>query len=585
MAGGGAFFSSSLGGGAGLADDSGNFSGFAQTRLGIDRPAVDGVSAVVPLLTSGVYEHRVWPRLRASRPHALWSREVLPPHSLPPWSGTAATPFLASSCVNRTRTACTRLKWFPNGQRLLAGTQPGELAVWSGTFFGFEDLKRLPQGGGAITAMEWSGTGDRLFVGDASGLVVVLSQALNPLENEPLKGLSHPVLALSASPLTSQLLAGCADTVDPLIWDVNRLSVSRVLRAPNLDSSSSSCLHWHPLNSLIASGSKSSWIYLWDPRDAQPVATLQPHRGTINKVVFHPHGSLLLTCSRDTLIRSIDLRMLRPLHLFRVPRPSASSSSSSLASGGAPGAAEPLQLALNPVHSNLFVTGDNHGQLTFFSLLQPAAPLLQLQEAHGGVAPSGPSERAEGAVVALDWHPLGNLLASAADSRLMRFWSRGVCGGVAGDAMQTVKLVELQNGGLSGDFPVAVRCVKNREVVDKRKRARRLVGGGSFRPICESDAPDALAAGAAAAAGHASARRSETSDEEEDAEDWDGWLGSSQAPRTPVKAFPRIARAWLVGRRSPAPGDAQIATPTEGGEQGARKRKLGDAAEPEGEAT
>lgn len=100
-----------------------------------------------------------------------------------------------------------------------------------------------------------------------------------------LQGLTHSVLSLSASPQGSQLLAGCSDGTDPLIWDVDRLSVCRVLRAPSLDTSSSSCLHWHPQMSLIATGAKYSWLYLWDPRTSSPVATLQPHRGAINKVV------------------------------------------------------------------------------------------------------------------------------------------------------------------------------------------------------------------------------------------------------------------------------------------------------------
>ncbi|CBZ54012.1 hypothetical protein NCLIV_037950 [Neospora caninum Liverpool] len=554
MAGVGAFsFGGSAAGPPGSVDDSGAFlsSGFVQTRLGIDRPAVDGVSSVVPLLTSGLFEHRLWQRLRSSRPHPLWGREILPPHSLPPWSGTGVCPHLSCSFVNRTRTACTRLKWFPSGQRLLAGTQPGELAVWSGAFFGFEDLKRLPQGGGAITALEWSGTGDRLFVGDASGLVVMLSQALNPIENEPLKGLNHPVLSLSASPLTAQLLAGCADTTDPLVWDVNRLAVSRVLRAPNLDSSSSSCLQWHPLSSLIATGSKSSWVYLWDSREAAPVAMLQPHRGTVNKVVFHPHGSLLLTCSRDTLVRSIDLRMFRPLHLFRLPRSTSSTSASPLP------AAEPLQLALNPVHPNIFVTGDNQGRLTFFSLLQPAAPLLQLQEAHGGVGPSGPAERAaEGAVVSLDWHPMGNLLVSAADSRLMRFWSRGVCGGVGGAAMQTVKLVELQSGGLTGDFPVSARRVRDREVVVDRKRARLLAGGilplGGHAPGDEATArrgeesePSHRPRDTREAPAEALDALNGESEPSSDEEDWGGWLEGGRGKA----GLPRIRTQWLAGRR------------------------------------
>ncbi|EPT28226.1 WD domain, G-beta repeat-containing protein [Toxoplasma gondii TgCatPRC2] len=563
MLGGGAFSSGGSGAAAGGGDEGGaSLSGFVQTRLGIDRAAVDGVSAVVPLLTEGIFENRVWQRLRSARPHPVWGRQLLPPHNLPPWSGAAVCPFLACSFMNRTRTACTRLKWFPHGQKLLAGTQPGELAVWSGTFFGFEDLKRLPQGGGAITALEWSGGGDRLFVGDASGLVVVLSQALNPIENEPLKGLSHPVLSLSASPLTAQLLAGCADTADPLIWDVNRLAVSRVLRAPNLDSASSTCLQWHPVSALVATGCKSSWVYLWDPRDAAPVAMLQPHRGAINKVVFHPNGSLLLTCSRDTLVRSIDLRMFRPLHLFRLPRSPAPASASLLPP------AEPLQLALNPVHPNVFVTGDNQGRLSFFSLLQPSAPLLQLQEAHGTVGPWAPGERVpEGAVVSLDWHPMGNLLVSASDGRLMRFWARGVGGGVAGASMQTVKLVDFQSGGITGDFPVSARRVRDREVVDKRKKARLLATGGLL-PLGAHVQHDGLdgsdgggetglrsrgtvahtedrqVAGNAEASGHRGG--GEESDEEED---WGGWMESG---RGKPRGLPRIRTRWLVGRHGPA---------------------------------
>ncbi|PHJ20155.1 wd g-beta repeat-containing protein [Cystoisospora suis] len=462
---------------------------FNQPRLGIDRPAVDTVASVAALVNTGLYEQSEWRKsIKAFTPHPLWGREILPLHAarLPYSLGSSTSCSLSCSFLNRTRTSCSRLKWFPTGQRLLAGTYPGELAVWNGTYFGFEDLKRLPQGGGAVTAIEWASTGEKLFVGDYSGLVVILSHALNPLENEPLKGLTHAVSSLSTSPYGGHFLAGCCDGTDPLIWDVNRLSISRVLRAASLDTSSSSCLHWHPHMSLIATGAKYSWLYLWDPRDSSPVATLQPHRGAINKVVFHPYGSLLLTCSRDTLIRSIDLRKLEPLHLFRIPRdPSAnidathplsdsSSSSSSFlvnspassscsSSSCAAPSPEPVQMALNPAHPHSFVVGDDAGHLTFFSLLQPSKPISQIREAHGGITPQAPNDRiGEGGVVSLDWHPAGHLLATASDNRLLRLWSRGVPGGISGSSLNGVKLVEIDH---TGAFPMSSVRVQDREVL------------------------------------------------------------------------------------------------------------------------
>ncbi|XP_026190953.1 polyadenylation factor subunit 2 [Cyclospora cayetanensis] len=396
--------------------------------LGIDRPCVDPAALGGPLLSSLLFEG---PPKHTPRPHPLFARYAAPVFYAFPFSFAGVCPSLAVSSVNRTRTACVHLSFIGDGVRLIGGTAGGELVVWGGGALGFEDLKRLPHAGGAVTAIEADTLYDRIFVGDAAGKIAVLSLALSPIETEPLE----------------VCLVHCGEK-----------------RGAKMCGSSK--LGWHPVSSLAATGTTAGWVYLWDVREQQPVAAIQPHRGTVNKILFHPSGDSLLTSSRDSSVRLLDLRTLRSLQTHKLPSggPSACHAAGPQAGGGGPPPAgppplgwEPSTLAISPAQPHVFCVGDTGGFLSFFSLLQPGGPLCRIDNsgasqaggptAGGPQGAGGPSSR-ENAIVALEWAPHGAAIASASESRLLRLWGRGAPGGPVGRALNAGALLELDGNGI-----------------------------------------------------------------------------------------------------------------------------------------
>lgn len=182
------------------------------------------------------------------------------------------------------------------------------------------------------------------------------------------------------------------------------------------------CLDWHPTKGLIVSGSKDHSVRLWDPRSAKCLTTLNSSKNQVSKTLFEPvQGNLLATCGRDQIVRIFDLRMMRDVLLLRGHENEVTS------------------LAWHPIHKNLLATGGHQGAIRHYLLdeqnppagtsatLSPYdtpdpenAPAQTIYPAHSipfAHEPTGP-------VWSLSWHPLGHILASGANDRLTRFWTR-----------------------------------------------------------------------------------------------------------------------------------------------------------------
>ena len=69
---------------------------------------------------------------------------------------------------------------------------------------------------------------------------------------------------------------------------------------------------WHPFESLIVTGSKDSYVKVWDPRTGgKGVHTISAHNNTITQTRWNPvNGNWFLTGSRDSKIKVFDLRKL-----------------------------------------------------------------------------------------------------------------------------------------------------------------------------------------------------------------------------------------------------------------------------------
>lgn len=65
------------------------------------------------------------------------------------------------------------------------------------------------------------------------------------------------------------------------IWDWEYYKEERALTGHGWDVKT---VEWHPYKSLIVSGSKDNLIKLWDPRTGNSLSTLYGHKNTVMKV-------------------------------------------------------------------------------------------------------------------------------------------------------------------------------------------------------------------------------------------------------------------------------------------------------------
>ncbi|GFE54357.1 WD G-beta repeat containing protein [Babesia ovis] len=411
-------------------------------RMGIDRVCIDYAPTVIPWLTQGKYEKRL--KIPRHRDTPLEFNSVRPNFCYSSFSNNynGVCSNLAHASFNRNKFPIVSLRWFPNGKTLLAGSQGGKLIMWNGLTFQFDDIKRYPVSGGSVTALEWSPDGDYLISGDEYGKLALLSPALSLLDNTLFEGLSKPVLDLSMSHNGSKVCA-CADTYSPHIWDVQRRELEGELTGAHVDTTSVSCLQWHPTKSLIATGSKINVVSLWDPSTRQQISTIHAHKAPICKVSWNPDGYSFLTAGVDGLVKLWDLRMMKQLLLYRV------ASSTPVTPGFTPGAAPtmkmltvPTTIGWNPVQRNVFAVCDNKSRLFFFS--------SHFQEPLS-VVNVNVSEERDTATLAMDWHPMGHMLATCSDDRVVRFWSRSHPGGLN---QQHQDAREYADGELVKSFPL-----------------------------------------------------------------------------------------------------------------------------------
>ena len=65
------------------------------------------------------------------------------------------------------------------------------------------------------------------------------------------------------------------------IWDWEYYREERALTGHGWDVKT---VEWHPYKSLIVSGSKDNLVKLWDPRTGNSLSTLYGHKNTVMKV-------------------------------------------------------------------------------------------------------------------------------------------------------------------------------------------------------------------------------------------------------------------------------------------------------------
>jgi polyadenylation factor subunit 2 len=316
------------------------------------------------------------------------------------------------SSLNKIKHPVNVVRWTPEGRRLLTASSSGEFTLWNGTGFNFETIMQAHDV--AIRALSYSHSDDWLLSADHDGLIKYWQPNFNNVK--VIQGHNDPIRDLAFSPSDTKF-ATASDDSTLKIFDFAGGIEESTLSGHGWDAKS---VDWHPTKGLLVSGSKDHLVKLWDPRTGRCLTTLHGHKNTITKTLFErARGQCLATAARDQTVRVFDLRMMRDICLLKGHDKDIST------------------LAWHPVHSSLLSTGGSDGALFHYLLDEPNTPagtapsLAPYDSPDPSTAPAQtiyPAHKItyahDFAIWSLDWHPLGHILASGSNDRVTRFWTR-----------------------------------------------------------------------------------------------------------------------------------------------------------------
>jgi len=288
--------------------------------------------------------------------------------------------------VNKNRSPVYVATWFPNGRRLLTGTQAGEMTIWNGLAFHSENVMQAHNAG--IKAMCWTPDEAVMVSGDQLGMIKLWDPFIYNFQT--FQGHKDSVCDIAISP-TGEKFCSCADDSHAKVWDLKTGEEERAFTGHGWDVK---CCAWHPTKGLVATGSKDSQIKLWDPRASEAITTIFCHKNTVTRVTWSPHGQWLASASRDQLVMLMDVRTMSVRKVFKAHQKEVTS------------------LCWHPESDALLASGGYDGAIHFWGVHGSSSPVESLLLAH------------EGPVWSLAWHPLGHLLVSGSNDYSTRFWSR-----------------------------------------------------------------------------------------------------------------------------------------------------------------
>jgi polyadenylation factor subunit 2 len=316
------------------------------------------------------------------------------------------------SSLNKIKHPVNVVRWTPEGRRLLTASSSGEFTLWNGSGFNFETIMQAHDV--AIRGLSYSHSDDWLLSADHDGLIKYWQPNFNNVK--VIQGHNDPIRDLAFSPNDSKF-ATASDDSTLKIFDFAGGVEESTLTGHGWDAKT---VDWHPTKGLLVSGSKDHLVKLWDPRTGRCLTTLHGHKNTITKTLFEPvRGHCLATSARDQTARVFDLRMMRDVCLLKGHEKDIST------------------LVWHPIHPSLLSTGGSDGALFHYLLDEPntpdglVTPLPPYESSDPSTAPAQtiyPAHKItyahDFAIWSLDWHPLGHILASGSNDRVTRFWSR-----------------------------------------------------------------------------------------------------------------------------------------------------------------
>uniref|UniRef100_A0A7E4W8V8 WD_REPEATS_REGION domain-containing protein n=1 Tax=Panagrellus redivivus TaxID=6233 RepID=A0A7E4W8V8_PANRE len=321
-------------------------------------------------------------------PHLLYAYGVLPVRDMLDTPADCVCTRFARAATNKVKCPVYCLCWNPDGKRLITGASSGEFTLWNGVAFNFETI--LQAHDVAIRAIRWSSDAQFMASADHNGYVKYWQPNMNNV-NMFQAHKDEPVRGLTFSP-TNYKLCTASDDSTARIFDFANCTEEMVLRGHGSDVR---CVEWHPTKGLIVTGSRDSQqpVKLWDPRTGNCLATLHDHKNSVSAVQWNKNGNWLLTGARDHLIKLYDIRMMSELFTFKGHRKEVTS------------------LSWHPIHETLFASGGGDGSVGFWQT-EPCSDLGLYDGAH------------DQAIWALDWHPLGHVLATGSNDNNTKFWGR-----------------------------------------------------------------------------------------------------------------------------------------------------------------
>ncbi|KAJ6606308.1 WD40-repeat-containing domain protein, partial [Mycena vulgaris] len=334
--------------------------------------------------------HGYVPYLRPSPPYVI---DLLPPKAYPDNSSTSLCTKFVHTSTNKVRCPVNAVTWTPEGRRVLTGSTSGEFTLWNGLTFNFETI--LQAHDTAICALTFTHSGAYLASADKSGTIKYFEPNMNNLAAWQGSNGHEAIRGLSFSP-DDRRFATASDDSSVRIWSFQERRVENVLTGHGWDVK---CVEWHPTKGLLVSGSKDNDIKFWDPRTGTVLSTLHQHKNTIQALAWSPSGDMVASASRDQTVRVFDIRAMKEFRTFKGHKK------------------EVCSVTWHPTHPLLVSGGSDGGILHWDLSAQPTpgssgmtAPRATLAQAH------------DSNVWALAFHPLGHLLASAANDHTTRFW-------------------------------------------------------------------------------------------------------------------------------------------------------------------
>jgi polyadenylation factor subunit 2 len=343
--------------------------------------------------------------------HYSFTKELLPPFATPQSPYDAICCRFVQSATTKNRSPVNCVHWFPNGRRLISGSQTGELTIWNGFQFHFENI--LQAHNAAVKAMEWTPEETVLVTGDQLGVIKFWDQYLYNFQT--FQAHKESMCDLSIAP-TGLKFVSCADDSHAKVWDLRTGEEERAFTGHGWDVR---CCCWHPTKGLVATGSRDAQIKLWDPRAGEAITTIFCHKNTVTRVKWSPDGQFLASGSRDQLVMLMDIRTMSVRKVFKAHQKEVSS------------------LCWHPETAALLASGGYDSHLHFWDAYGAADPIKSVLAAH------------EGPIWSLAWHPLGHLLVSGSHDYSTRFWSRARPGDKDFDELLPKKIAA------PGDIPLS----------------------------------------------------------------------------------------------------------------------------------